>query len=43
MFDILGFKVQEVRAQKKRKLELNIVLLELFLLWISVFLSLLTK
>jgi hypothetical protein len=32
MFDILGFKVQEERTQKK-KLELNIMLLELFLLW----------
>jgi hypothetical protein len=32
MFDILGFKDQEERAQKTNKLEVNVVLLELFLL-----------
>jgi hypothetical protein len=32
MFDILGL-IQEIEHKKKKKLELNIMLLELFLLW----------
>jgi hypothetical protein len=35
MFNILGFKVQEERAQKKKS-KVNVVLLELFLLYILV-------